>query len=184
MAEIPTTEPLSVYAGDTVRWTKSLPDYPASSGWALSYTLLNAASKITLSSTPQGDDFAVVASAATTNSWAPGEYAWRAQVSLAGNVFTVGEGRMTVQPSFGAATLDTRTSARKALESVEAYLQDSQNLTAAEYQINGRQLRRHSMSELWAHRDRLRFEVSKEDAAARVAAGLPDGRRVYVRFGQ
>lgn len=184
MADIATTEPLSVYAGDTVRWSKSLPDYPASAGWVLSYILLNATSKITLGSTPSGDAFTVSADAATTAAWAAGDYAWRAQVSKAGDVFTVADGRMTVRPSFGASTLDTRSTARKALEAVQAYLTDSKNLAAAEYQINGRQLRRHSLPELWAHRDRLQFEVSKEDAAARIAAGLPDGRRVYVRFGQ
>lgn len=180
----PTTEPSSVFAGDTVRWTKTLPDYPASAGWALIYTLLNATGKITLTSTADGDAFQVSAAPTATAAWAAGDYAWRAQVSKAGDVFTVADGRITVQPSFGASTLDTRSAVRKALEAVQAYLNDSKNLAAAEYQINGRQLRRHSISELWAHRDRLQYEVSKEEAAVRLAAGLPDGRRVYVRFGQ
>jgi hypothetical protein len=90
---------------------------------------------------------------------------------------------MTVAPSFGAATLDTRSSARKALEAVEAYLADPNNLTAAKYEIAGRSLDRFPLTDLWAHRDRLRFEVAREDAATRAAAGLPDKRRVFVRFG-
>ena len=49
----------------------------------------------------------------------------------------------------------------------------------------GRQLRRHTLTELWAHRDRLRLEVLREEQAERLAAGLPDRgrRRVLVRFG-
>lgn len=183
MAAIPTSEPTTVNAGDTIRWTKTLADYPASSGWVLTYTLLNASSKITITATASGNDHAVNVAAATSAAWTAGDYAWRAQVALAGDVFTVGEGRMTVAPSFGAATLDTRSSARKALEAVEAYLADPSNLTAAKYQIAGRSLDRFPLTDLWKHRDRLRFEVAREDAATRAAAGLPDTRRVFVRFG-
>lgn len=184
MADIPTTEPLSVYAGDTVRWTRALPNYPASSGWLLTYTLLNASAKITLTSAANdAGDHLITAAAAVTATWSAGDYTWRAQVSKASEVFTVGEGRITVQPSFGAATLDTRSFARKALDAVEAYLADGNNLAAAEYQIAGRSLKRHTLPELMAHRDRLKAEVAREDAAARLAAGLPDRRRVFVRFG-
>ncbi len=183
MADTSTLEPSQINAGDTVRWLKSLADYPASAGWVLTYLLLNATGKITITAGAQGDDHLVNVAAATSGAWAAGDYAWRAQVSKAGEVYTVGEGRVTVRPSFGASALDTRTSARRALEAVEAYLADSNNLAAAEYQIAGRQLRRHSLSDLWQHRDRLRAEVAREDAAARIAAGLPDGRRIFVRFG-
>ena len=184
MAETPTLEPAAVNAGDTVRWLKSLADYPASAGWVLTYVLLNASGKITITAGAQGDDHLVNVAAAASTNWSAGDYAWRAQVSKAGEVYTVGDGRVTVRPSFGAAsTLDTRSSARRALEAVESYLADSNNLAAAEYEIAGRQLRRHALADLWKHRDRLRVEVAREDAANRIAAGLPDGRRVYVRFG-
>lgn len=183
MATTPTTEPTTVNAGDTVLWRKTLQDYPASSGWVLAYTLLNTAGKIVITSAADGADHVVNVPAATTNAWSAGEYAWRAQVSNAGQVFTVGEGRITVRPSFDAASLDTRSSARKALEAVQSYLADPNNISAAQYEISGRQLRRHTLAELWAHRDRLVFEVSKEDAAARAAAGLPTNSRVFVRFG-
>lgn len=183
MAAIPTSEPSTVNAGDTIRWNKTLADYPASDGWALAYTLLNANSKITINASASGSDHAVTVPAATSATWTAGTYTWRAQVSNAGEVYTVGEGRITVAPSFGAATLDTRSSARKALEAVEAYLADPNNLTAASYEIAGRSLDRFPLPDLWKHRDRLRFEVAREDAATRAAAGLPDTRRVFVRFG-
>lgn len=184
MADISTTEPQSVYAGDTVQWTRTLPDYPASAGWVLTYTLLNAAGKLTMVGTASGDDHAVSVAAATTATWAAGDYAWRAQVALAGQVFTVGEGRMTVLPSFAAPTLETRSFAERALAAVEAYLADAGNLAAASYQIAGRQLSRYSLPDLMATRDRLKAEVAREQAAARLAAGLPDRRRVFVRFGR
>lgn len=183
MADIPTTEPAAVNAGDTVRWRRALPDYPAGAGWALTYTLLNSAGKITVTASASGDDHLVNVAAATTATWAAGDYAWRAQVSKAGEVYTVAEGRMAVRPSFAAPTLETRSLARRALEAVEAYLADPNNLAAAQYEIAGRQLRRHTLTELWAHRDRLRLEVLREEQAGRLAAGLPDRRRVFVRWG-
>ena len=62
---IVTTEPTSITAGDSVAWTRSLSDYPASAGWSLAYTLINAAAKITINASAAGDDHAVSVSAAT-----------------------------------------------------------------------------------------------------------------------
>ncbi|MCX8016441.1 MAG: DUF1822 family protein [Rhodocyclaceae bacterium] len=183
MADIPTTEPTTVNAGDTVRWLRKLPEYPASDGWVLTYTVLNASGKITITASANGDDHFVSVPATTSASWPAGEYAWRARVSRAGDVYTVAEGRITVRPSFAEATLDARSTARRALEAVEAYLADPNNVAAAQYEIAGRQLRRYTLTELWMHRDRLKLEVLREEQAERSAAGLPDRRRVLVRFG-
>ncbi len=183
MPEISTIERSAVNAGDTVRWLRVLPEYQASAGWVLTYTLLNAAGKITITATAQGADHLVNVPAATTAAWAAGDYSWRAQTSKAGEVYTIGEGRMTVYPSFSVATLDTRSANRQALDAVETFLRDPNNIAAAEYEVAGRRLKMYALPDLWKHRDRLRFEVSKEEAAQRVAAGLPDSRRVFVRFG-
>lgn len=183
MANIPTLEPSTVNAGDTVRWKRSLPDYPASAGWVLSYQLVNATRRISVTGTASGDDHLVDVAASVSAGWAAGDYAWRAQVSRAGEVFTVDEGRLTVRPSFASGTQDTRSQARQALEAVNAYLANPNNLQAAQYEIAGRQLRRYDLADLWRHRDRLQAEVLREDAAARLAAGLPDNRRIFVRFG-
>lgn len=178
-----TIEPRQIRAGDTARWVKPLPAYPASAGWVLSYILLNTTDRIVISSTPAGSDHSVTVPAATTANWPPGDYAWGAQVSRAGEVYTVLEGRVTIRPSLAALTLETRSRARMALDAVEGYLADPNNLTSAKYAIAGRTLDKIPFAELWKHRDRLRVEVSREEQAERLAAGLPDTRRMYVRFG-
>jgi hypothetical protein len=184
MPNIATTEPACVTAGDTVQWLKSLPDYPADDGWVLGYVLINAASKITLGSTASGADHLVGATAAASAAWASGAYEWQARVSRSGEVFTVGRGRMQVLPSLSAATtLDTRSSARRGLEAVEAYMADGNNIKAAGYTIAGRTLNRYTLADLIALKSHLQAEVVREDAAASLAAGLPDKRRIYVRFG-
>ena len=110
-------------------------------------------------------------------------YTWRARVSKSGEVYTVGDGTFKVQSSFDAATLDARTHARRTLDNIEAYLENSANLTAANYSIAGRSLQRIPMVDLLALRDRYRTEVAAETAANAVARGLADPRRVFVRFG-
>lgn len=180
---IATTEPANIIAGDTAKWVKSLADYPASAGWGLVYTFINAAGKFTLTASAQGDDFLIVAAANTSAAWLPGEYQWRAQVSKAGEVYTVASGRTVVAPSFGAATLDGRSEARKMLEAIEATLGGRASSATAEYEIQGRSLKYIPIPELLQLRDRLRADVVREDAAAAAAAGLPSRSRIQVRFG-
>lgn len=182
MAEIPTREPLQLNAGDTWRWTRTLDDYPASQGWALSYVLINAAAKITVNASASGSDHAVLVSATATAAYTPGAYDWRARVSKAGEVYTVGEGRLTVRSALTAGTLDNRSHARKTLDAVEAVIEGRAGSAVLEYQIAGRSLKHIPVADLLALRDKYRAEVVREDAATAAAAGLPDRRRVFVRF--
>lgn len=182
MPPIPTIEPTSLNAGDTAKWLKSLPDYPAGDGWALSYTLVNADQRLTFSASAQGDDFLVQVAAATTTTWPAGDYDWRATVSRSGEVFTVGSGRMTIAPAFGAA-IDARSHARRTLEAIEATLEGRATSSTAEYEIAGRRLKHIPVPELLTLRDRYRQEVAAEDTAARIQAGLGNPGRIYVRFG-
>ncbi len=182
-APTPTTEPAALLAGDTATWQITLADYPATDGWALNYTLINAAAKITFTSTAAGADHLINVAATTTATWAAGSYTWRAQAVKGALATTVASGTITVKPAFGAATLDARSHARKALAAVEAYLENPQNLTAAMYEIAGRRLQRLSVPDLLTLRSRYQWEVAQEDNRERAARSLPDARRVMVRFG-
>ncbi len=191
MSTTPTTEPTSIVAGDTAKWLKTLADYPASAGWSLVYTLINAHHKIVITSTAQGDDHLVNESATTTNEWNAGTYDWRAQATNAGEVYTVGAGRITIAPSFDAVNkLDSRSPSRVMLDAVEAVMLKTASSNVQEYEIAGRRLKHYSMGELLQLRDRLRGEVAREEAAQQLAnaaaTGKPTGGapgRIYVRFG-
>lgn len=183
-APIPLIEPVSLIAGDTAKWLKTLPDYLATDDWTLSYTLINGTSKITITATASSSDHLVNVPAATTGAWAAGQYSWRSKVTnVGGEAYTISSGTITVQPAFSAATLDNRSHARKALANIEAYLENSGNLSASMYEIAGRKLQRFSIPDLLALRDKYKSEVAREDVAANAGRGLPDNRRVMVRFG-
>lgn len=179
-----TTEPSRVTAGDTVTWLKSLADYPASAGWSLVYTLINAAAKQTITATASGDDHLVTVSAATTASWAAGSYTWSARVSKASEKFTVATGSILVAPDLAAsATFDTRSSARKALEAVNTALETyGAKAYMHSFEIAGRKQAFQTPSEFMAFRSRLMAEVAREDNATRLAAGLAPRNQLAVRF--
>ncbi len=182
-APIPYTEPARLVAGDTAKWLRSLPDFPASAGWVLTYRLVNAGAAYSFTTTASGDDHLVNVLAATTTGWAAGDYSWRAQAGLAGEVFTVGSGQIVIEPAFGAA-IDARSTARQSLDAVEAMLMGRASSGVAEYQIAGRQLRHIPIPELLTLRDRLRMDVAREDAANAVARGAGVPGRIAVRFGR
>lgn len=182
--DIPSSEPAAVQAGDTVKWQRTLSDYPASAGWVLSYRLINAAGKIDIGTTAAGDDHLVSVTAVTSAAWTAGDYDWVAQVANSGERYTVGSGRITIRPDLAAqaAGYDTRSTAKKLLDAVEAVLANRATRADLEYEIAGRRMKSMAHADLLAARDKLKREVAQEAAAARLAAGLSVGRRVLVRF--
>jgi hypothetical protein len=184
-----TTEPARLVAGDTVAWTKDLPSYPASAGWVLRYTLVSATAPITFTAAaaPDGQGHVVNVTAATTAAWAPGSYAWSADVSLGAARHTVATGRLTIAPNLAAITaggLDTRTPARRALDAMDAALAavgDKAYLQA--YTINGRSQTFRDPSQFMALRSQLQAEVAKEERTSALAAGQRPRNQLLVRFG-
>lgn len=179
----------SIVAGDTLSFTVTLADYPASAGWTLSYRLTPraAGSAITFAATASGDDHQVDVDAATTAGWAQGSYTSGAWVSNGGGErYTVASegGQVVIQPDPSAlpAGTDTRSDAEIALANVSALLKGKAGSGVEQYVINGRQLRSYPLADLIKLEAKLRAEVNAE----RVAAGLqPSGggvRRILVRM--
>ena len=178
-----TTEPTAITAGDTVSWTKSLADYPANGGWSLSYTIINATNKYTVNATASGADFLVSVTAATTAGWAAGDYSWQSRVTKGAEAYTVDIGDITIKPSFESkATLDNRSHAQKTLDAIEDTIAGRATSATAEYEIAGRKLKYISFAEMLKLRDFYKATVLQEKAAQNLAKGLPDPRRVMVRF--
>ncbi len=62
MTDIPTTEPLSFHADDTVKWKKSLGDYPATS-WTLKYFFVILTDQKIITASSDGTDFLITITA-------------------------------------------------------------------------------------------------------------------------
>jgi hypothetical protein len=189
---IPEVEPTELRAGETWAWKRSYADYSAT-GWTLTYTAINAAGKITLVATATGTAHlvsvpAISVAASTgvpavvgTDSFAAGTYTLYGKVSDGTSVYSVYDGLVTVAPDLAAAsTYDTRSTAKKLLEALDAYLLDKASkdqLDVIETALADRRIRRDKAA-LLKWRSELQIEVAREDAAAN---GQNAGR-YYVRF--
>lgn len=180
---IPTQIPNELRAGDTWRWTRDLADYPAGT-WTATYYLQNASKSISFAASASGTTHSVSVAASATAAYTPGRYRWFLRLTDGTIVETPDseQGWVDVLADPARGATDHRSNARKRLEMIDAYLIDPGNLEASQFSIAGRQISRWARADLLVERDKAKTEVDAEEAAARVAAGLGNPRRLYVRF--
>lgn len=186
MTRIPDTEPAYIQAGDTLAWRRTLPDYPASAGWTLSYRLINATGKIDIAASADGDAHLVSVAASVTASWSAGAYKWTAHVVRGAERYTVGSGDVVIKPDLAAqpSGVDARSEAERALADLRSALLTwiATSGQVQSYTIAGRTMTYRSMAEIRRAISLAEREVAREKAAERLAQGLDAGRRVLVRF--
>jgi hypothetical protein len=182
-AAIPNIEPQQVRAGDTLKWTRSFGDYPASDGWVLTYRLINASQKydITATTDTDGRGFTVTVPALTSKTYVEGDYTWVATVTKVATSerVTVAQGRMTVLPDIAAKTqaFDSRSANQQVLDAIEAMLAGRTDVE--EYTIGTRSIKKMPITDLLAWRSVYVMKVRRE----RLEAGESfPSRSVGVRF--
>ncbi len=178
--------PSQIYVGDAVSWTDTVAPTAASFTY---YFRTNAASGATVAGTLSNGVWSFALSAATTSSFATGQWFYQAVSTTAGAPTTHYTGDFIVSPSLsyaGAPTaLDLRSQAEIDLVAVEAAIR-ALATGAQEYRIGtptgGRMVKRADLAQLIAWRDRLKADIAREKLAENVANGKGDGRSLYVRF--
>jgi hypothetical protein len=171
-------------AGDTVKWDVSVPDYPASEGWALSYELKSKNAHISsISASASGEDYTVTISAATSAAYSAGEYRYAAYVTKGSERFTVDSGKIEVLKDFqDSGNFDDRSHAQIVLDAIEAVLESRATKGQESYTIAGRSLARTPIPDLLLLRDRYKTEVTQADRADRISRGLGSSARIRTRF--
>lgn len=179
-APVPTSEPAEIRAGDTASWLITLADYPASAGWALTYTFINAGGKFTVASAAEGDAHRINKSPTDTAAWLPGAYEWQCRVGKSGEAYTVRTGSLVVKPDFATlATSDQRTHAKKMLDAITAWL-ENRDPGVAKYRISvggaDREMQYTPIADLLKLQAHYAAEVNRQAGSA--------GRsgRIYLRF--
>jgi len=186
--------PHQLTAGDSLHLSIASRGRTVADGWALTLRLIPAAAagaRLSASTSTADPDNAaahlLTVAATATALWAPGPYTWVLQATRGSERETLvsGSTEILADPAAAGATaaVDLRSTARRCLAAIDAYLADPHNLSAAGYTINGRTLNRYPRAELLSERSKWQAEVAREEAAERLAAGLADRRRIFVRFG-
>lgn len=153
--------PNKIRAGDTLKFTESLTDYPASV-WTLAYTLINATDNIEFVAVPVGDDYSVNIAHGITSNWNKGYYAYVARVSNGTESYVVLYGDLEILANATSANFEVRSHARIVLDNINAVLEDKATLEQASYSIDGRSLNSRSIDELLKIKEKYEYLVARE----------------------
>lgn len=182
-APVPSAEPSSFVAGDTVVWTKSLSDY-LPSDWTLSYSFRaeDGGDLLNVTGAASGNDHSLTIPAASTNTLRPGTWLWHSYVTAGAVRCTVGNGTLSITPNFQNInyTTDLRSSAKKAYDNALAAWENvrlGQTVT-----LNGRTYTQHNLDSLIRYVDRCRSDYQNELQAQEFKKTGVDPRRIGVRF--
>lgn len=187
--------PFKHVAGDTLDFGPiSVPDFPSTDGWTLSYFLTPrfttpTQGQITVVAVSNADGtYQLQASPTTTAAWKAGAYGWERRVDKSGARQTLassedqGEVLVLAKAEDRAQGYDSRSFARKRLEQLETALLAFTDPTVKSYAIGTRTITREDLPNIITERDRALWEVANEDAAAKIAAGQSNPRHVGVSF--
>jgi len=182
-ATIPSSEPDTIVAGDTVEWTKSIADFPATDGWTLKYSLQLVASlddPITFSATPDGADYSVSVANTITTEWDAGNYVWTSLVDNGTERHRVGTGTLTILGDPEEAPEGTH--ATRTLYLIELAIEGRIPKQLEMTTIDGNNIMRIPIQMLMDLRLKYQAEVRAEQTVARAAAGLGSRRQMLTRF--
>ncbi len=186
-ANYPTREPASLQIGDLWAWKRTdlVTDYP-SSAYSLSYVLRReiTGERIAISTTGSTTAYTVEVVSNTTDDYEPGRYHWVAYITRTSDSvrIEVDRGVFDIAPNSSTDSVDPRSFAQVALDNIETYLKDPNNIAAASYSIAGRSLSRWNRADLYVERERLKGEVVREQRAEQIRKGLGTNATIRVRF--
>ncbi len=176
-AAIAIKEPTSHQAGDSLVFTKTLADYPASL-WTLSYALRITAggTPITITATASGSDFAVNVTAATTALWTPGIYTIIGYVSNATERYTVYQGNIEITLNVATTdNLDGRTYWERVRDKLRDVIENGVIREVIRYTYNGVSTEVQSMEDAFKALAIAESKVLQEQSGGKV-------QKIHTRF--
>lgn len=183
--DIPIFEPLEITVGESLEWTKSLEDYPAS-GWELNYYFRGAGKGFNAVAVAEDDDYRVAVERAVTAEMSAGLYAWEAWVSDGASEFMIASGETKVLQNLKTtavtATFDNRSQAKKILDAIDALILGRVPEDVHQYAIGNRQLQHIPVEQLIPLRETYAKLYAAELRRARVRQGKTLFQTINVRF--
>lgn len=187
-----TTEPREISQGERIEWTKTVAGFPADE-YTLSYRFRGQVGPgINVTATANGTSHVAVITAEDSLKLSIGKYRWQAwatEIADATNTFKLGDGTLDVHVGFVAdqtGILDTRSTAKKIVDTLEAALINKASGDLLEYEIETpagrRKMKYMSRKEQLDALKYWKTIVARELAAERMRNGGPYAKPVTVRF--
>ena len=170
-----------------MQWKRLFQDYPANV-FTLHYVLRGSqVYKFDATADTDGISFLATLESAQTALWVPGLYLWGAYVTDASNnqvqlptVFSTVEIRPNLASNPTGA--DPRSFAARTLALIEDTIAALTGRRVASASVNGQSYSLANIGELFTLRERLLSEVRREQAQARLNAGMGASNKIGVRF--
>lgn len=184
MADIPTKEPVTLRAGDSIKWTKTLDDYPADDSWVLKYAFRGTAGTIDITAGSDGADHSVNIAPTTSTDYDAGVYEVLGFAEKGTERYSVYHGRIEVLADLETAgsSYDGRSHVKKTLDAIESVLENRATKEILESSIEGVAIKRIPHEELIAMRSKYYAWHRQELAADNLALGMGTGRNILTRF--
>lgn len=186
----PLQEPESLVAGDRWVWKRTdlVSDYPTDT-YALTYEFHEdsgggGSHKFTITATETTEAYIVEVASATTAAYATGDFHWDAYITRSSDSerVRVDSGRTEITLNLADTNADLRSHAKKALDSINAVIENRATIDQSSFSIAGRSLSRMSIDELFQFRDYYRTEYNRELQKAKIRNKKPTGNMIGVRF--
>jgi len=170
MAEPQSYEPEKLTAGVTLKWKKTISDYPASE-WSLVYYLRKDGVAISsFSATADGDTFETTVVATLSALFAADVYDFIGIVTKGSEKYVVFDGIVEALPNpTASAAYDPRTHARRVFDLIEAAMENRIPNGLENYTIVGRSLSKISIPDLRLLWEKYKQDVIMEEQAERLA---------------
>jgi hypothetical protein len=147
-SDIPTREPRSFIAGETLEWSKSLDDYPADE-WTLKYSLRGpGTAPADITATADGEEFLVDVSSTVTTALTAGTWRLVGWVEKGSEKHFIHDREVIVIAAPASGTLDTRSTAKIIVDAIDALMTGKASLDQQSYKIADRELVRMTPKEL------------------------------------
>lgn len=176
-ADIPIVEPTEHQAGTTLKFDRSLPDFP-SSAWTLSYSLRSdVAAPIDITASAQNSGHRVNESHTTTADWTAGDYLMTGYVTATDNSerHEVYCAEITIKPyTAGEETQDWKSFNRRMVDLIEDMLADRIPRDVVSYSVNGRSFTAKSNTELLDAYNYFKARLAHEERQGKT-------RRILIR---
>lgn len=184
MSQTQYREPIEFAAGDTLSFTRKLPDYLAGDGWSLTYELRGGAQAIEFSSTASGGDHAIAVTAAVTATWLPAEYILAGYAVKAAERHQVYLGTISITQNLPAATGDVpkKTFAALMVEKLEATMLAKAGDDLARSALNDTGFWYLTPEQLRVEHGYWKSVRVNEIKMERAKAGLPTGNKIRPSF--
>lgn len=186
MAQIKTREPLEIVAGDTLDFTRSLSDFPATNGWSLKYELRGGGQAIEFTSTADGAAHHVKVEEDVTALWLPGDYVLTGYAieAATGDRHTIylANCAVLVDQAAAPAEQDTSTHAQRMLQLTEARLEEMAQHVLNRSNVQETEFERVNRLELLKLRNHYKAEVANEQDRQRAQSGQKSRNKVTPLF--